>query len=102
MWLWRKQGFAPEARRRLPQAGPGRLHCALRLDEQAGEGVAVRKRRLGAWLRGQEGNKLLETVAAQKCRAGAGSVEDSSALAGGLRAHRPETASVGRPFQPRS
>lgn len=42
----------------------------------------------GAWLRGQEGNRLLETVAAQKCRAGAGSVEDGSALADGPRAHR--------------
>ena len=41
----RKQGFAPEARQRLLQAGQGRARSAPRLDEQAGKGVAA----VGSW-----------------------------------------------------
>lgn len=46
-WMWdvvaEKQGFVPEARRRLLRAGQGQARSAPRLDEHAGEGVATGK-----------------------------------------------------------
>lgn len=52
----------------------------------------------GARLRGLEGNRLLETVAAQNCRAGAGSMEDGCALADGPGAHRAPDGERGEPL----
>lgn len=45
MWdvVAEKQGFVPEARRRLLRAGQGQARSAPRLDEHAGEGVATGK-----------------------------------------------------------